>query len=92
MKDTEAEETEAINDSTDANNSELTEDVQSNVALTDEAALLELQLLFCSYNSIRTVTACGMNSAMSHFLIRFLMKKNGDINCFVILCVLCFVS
>ncbi|KAI4972005.1 hypothetical protein ZWY2020_002930 [Hordeum vulgare] len=75
VKDTEAVETEAINDSTDANNSELTEDVQSNVALTDEAALLELQLLFCSYNSIRTVTACGMNSAMSHFLIRFLMKK-----------------
>uniref|UniRef100_A0A453N6I3 Uncharacterized protein n=1 Tax=Aegilops tauschii subsp. strangulata TaxID=200361 RepID=A0A453N6I3_AEGTS len=38
VKDTEAVETEAINDSTDANNSELTEDLQSNVALTDEAA------------------------------------------------------
>ncbi|KAI5021450.1 hypothetical protein ZWY2020_058180 [Hordeum vulgare] len=38
VKDTEAVETEAINDSTDANNSELTEDVQSNVPLTDEAA------------------------------------------------------
>ncbi|KAI4977966.1 hypothetical protein ZWY2020_014520 [Hordeum vulgare] len=68
VKHTEAMETEAINDSTDANYSELTEDVQSNVALTDEAALLELQLLFCSYNSIRTVTAYGMNSTMSHFL------------------------
>ncbi|KAE8778050.1 Endoglucanase 11 [Hordeum vulgare] len=38
VKDTDAVETEAINDSTDANNSELTEDVQSNVSLTDEAA------------------------------------------------------
>ncbi|KAM3239589.1 hypothetical protein ACQJBY_053341 [Aegilops geniculata] len=38
VKDTEAVETEAINESTGANNSELTEDLQSNVALTDEAA------------------------------------------------------
>ncbi|XBI44905.1 hypothetical protein VPH35_109502 [Triticum aestivum] len=37
VKDTEAVETEAINESTDANNSEFTEDLQSNVALTDEA-------------------------------------------------------
>ncbi|KAM3296052.1 hypothetical protein ACQJBY_038409 [Aegilops geniculata] len=38
VKDTDAVETEAINESTHANNRELTEDLQSNVALTDEAA------------------------------------------------------
>uniref|UniRef100_A0A453N5H8 Uncharacterized protein n=1 Tax=Aegilops tauschii subsp. strangulata TaxID=200361 RepID=A0A453N5H8_AEGTS len=38
VKDTEAVETEAINENTDANTSELTEDVKNNVALADEAA------------------------------------------------------
>ncbi|VAI43071.1 unnamed protein product [Triticum turgidum subsp. durum] len=38
VKDTEAKETEAINESTDANISELTEDMESNVALIGEAA------------------------------------------------------
>ncbi|VAI54690.1 unnamed protein product [Triticum turgidum subsp. durum] len=38
VKDTEAIETEAINENTDANNTELTEDVKNNVALADEAA------------------------------------------------------
>ncbi|VAI54688.1 unnamed protein product [Triticum turgidum subsp. durum] len=38
VKDTEAKETDAINESSDANISELTEDMKSNVALIDEAA------------------------------------------------------